>query len=1269
MGQVYEATDQRTGEADAIKVLRDDGAHTPNAARFAAEIALLAELTHPGIVRYVAHGVTPDDQPFLAMERLAGEDLGARLARGVLSLAEALRLVERVASALGEAHQRGIVHRDLKPSNLFLRERTIEGITLLDFGIARRAGADRSLTRTGAVMGTPDYMAPEQARGAPDVGPAADVFALGAILYQCLTGRPPFAGEHVMATLAKILFEEPVPLTRIRPDVPPGLAFVVAQMLDKRKEHRLPDAGAVLSAVAGLRSGLGDKGAPVPLGLGGTELELVSVIVGVPPTTNGGNETIAAGTGDTLPLGAPAGDPPGADSVLRALAAQGVPAQALADGSIIGTLSGGHAVDQALAAVSCARMVQARWPEARVAVATARRVAGSRLPVGEALDRAAALLAAQGPAAPGGRVMLDDVTAGLLDGRVRTTPTGPGWATLHDAPSAADTTRLLLGRATPCVGREQELGMIEMTLAASVNEGVARALLVTAPAGLGKSRLRHELLRNLDRAEVGRRPRLTLEGRGELLRSETPHALLSGAVRRLFGLEGGGGAPADLLAHVEAFLPDPLAVAEILGELCDVPFRESLRLRAARQDPRVMQARIVDAVLTLLEGMCATHDVLLILEDLHWADRPSVALIDAALRRLEDQPLMVLGLARPEVNERFPGLWKGRVVELPLRPLSRRACERLVTGVAGDRLAPEAIRQIAERSDGNALYLEELVRAACDGHAGTHPVTLLAMLQARIGHLAPGERRALRAASVYGESFLLEGVCAVLGPTVDEATVERSLASLVREEILEPRRDAPGHRFRHSLMRDAAYGLLVDDDLRVGHRLAAAFLADRESDAAVIAEHFLRSDHPDEAVPWFVRAAQRAHDRDDYGACEQLVLRGRAAGAAGPALGALAALAAFAAVMRWSWTTADVAATEALALLAAGSAYWCHAQRVVVQLAAYRNEPESLRSCLAQLRDATPADDRARLVWCDSALHAASSAIQAGLPGPGRELLEAVERRMCVAEDDGGALSPTLPAWRKLIRCTLHRHTDDDLGAQLVLLGEAIRTYEAAGVDGTMLILAHDVLGEVESRAGLVEQGITRVRASFARARKLGASLVISHARLSLANVLLARNTPEAYAEAAQLANDLLATPGLSAGYQAMARDVLAHAVLGSGDPTTAAVEARTAIALSPHTPVRRWLMVAHLTEALSALGELDAAWRTAATAFSEIDASGFRGGYAELPLLRAAVTAASASGRDTSGLTAQIDAWCSRQAASLADGEVRAGYLRHVRVTSSAAG
>ena len=254
MGTVYRATDCSTGLPVALKLLHSLTSQQA-AMRFNREAVLLAGLSHPGIVSYVAHGTADGNQPFLAMEWLEGEDLARRLLRQPLGLPETLSLLRRAAEALTAAHRQGIVHRDIKPSNLFLRAGRPEDVVVLDFGLARQAVPTlMGVTGIGTVVGTPGYMAPEQASSQQEIPPAADIFSLGCVLYECITGKPPFEAPHFAAALAKILFADPAPLHTLRPGLPAGLQVLVDRMLAKDPKWRLPDADSLLKAISALDS-------------------------------------------------------------------------------------------------------------------------------------------------------------------------------------------------------------------------------------------------------------------------------------------------------------------------------------------------------------------------------------------------------------------------------------------------------------------------------------------------------------------------------------------------------------------------------------------------------------------------------------------------------------------------------------------------------------------------------------------------------------------------------------------------------------------------------------------------------------------------------------------------------------------------------------------------------------------------------------------------------------------------------------------------------
>ncbi|XYI02280.1 serine/threonine-protein kinase [Sorangium sp. So ce1128] len=257
MGTVYRALDRASGTVVALKLLHKVDARAQ--ARFDREARALSRMEHPHIVRYATHGVAPTGEPYLAMEWLSGESLAARLSRQELRLEESVALARAVADALGAAHARGIVHRDIKPSNLFLVDGVLDRVKVIDFGIAQLPDATSRLTQTAAVVGTLGYMAPEQARGDQETLDArADIFSLGCVLFECLTGQRAFRAQHVAALVWKLLLEEPPRARALRPAVPEALDELLARMLAKDASARPGDGAAVarcLDALGALERG------------------------------------------------------------------------------------------------------------------------------------------------------------------------------------------------------------------------------------------------------------------------------------------------------------------------------------------------------------------------------------------------------------------------------------------------------------------------------------------------------------------------------------------------------------------------------------------------------------------------------------------------------------------------------------------------------------------------------------------------------------------------------------------------------------------------------------------------------------------------------------------------------------------------------------------------------------------------------------------------------------------------------------------------------
>jgi eukaryotic-like serine/threonine-protein kinase len=1129
MGTVWRARDKKGG-AVALKVLK--AASGEGADRFAREIRVLAQLRHPGIVRYVADGRVAGrsgaDEMYLAMEWLEGESLSARLGRAGLTAGEAVGLARRVAEALGAAHERGIVHRDVKPSNLFLPDGDLERVKVLDFGVARVGdGGTRAATRTGMMLGTPGYMAPEQARGAKDVDARADVFALGCVLFECLTGRAAFVGEHVMALLAKILLEEAPRVSELRPDVPDDLDRLVARSLHKNRDMRPRDGAHFAADLSALGTIVGGErppaGAP-SAALTATEQRLLCVVLvkGYTPDTGEGEGTlarVATLTGDRtvasqspVPLSAGALDATvSGEEALTAyerlrVAVEGFGArlEKLVDGSLVVTLTGtGGATDQAVQAARCALAMRALVSGPPMALATGRGVLAGRWPVGEAIDRAARLLRAAERADPH-PVRLDEVTAGLLDVRFDIGGDRAGLY-LRGERDVVEAARTLLGKPTPCVGRDRELGVLGGLLDECIAEPIARAVLVTGAAGVGKSRVRYELLRKLKQRPD---PVEVWIGRGDPIRAGSPFGMIAPALRRAAGILDGEPIEvrrqklrARAARHVSA--RDLSRVVEFLGEVIGAPFpdADSVELRAARQDAMLLGDQMRRAFETLLAAETSAQPLLIVLEDLHWGDLPTVKLLDSALRNLADRPWMVLALARPEVHELFPSLWAERgVQEVRLGELTKKGSERLIRRVLGEGVSDEIVNRLIERSGGNAFYLEELIRAVAEGKGDAMPETVLAVVQGRLERLEVDARRVLRAASVFGEVFWRGGVTALLGGEERTTGLRTWIDELDERELIAraPRSRFPGDEeltFRHAMVREAAYSMLTESDRRLGHLLAGDWLERAgEGDAMLLAQHFERGGEPARALGWFRRAAEISLAANDFRGALDRAERGANSGASGEVLGALRLIQAEA--HRWCGEFAEGKrrGAEAMALLARGSPLWFSAAGEVAEASGKLDDVPPLEA-VGEALLAVPGRVAGTMQAVASSL-AAFQLFSHGRYQLAEALLDRIEKASVeVRERDPGILARILQARSSRAMFA------GDVGAYLESERAAVGAFEQAG-DLRYACMQRGHVGYACLEIGAYDDAERWLREALENATRMGLLNVVANAKHNLGRAL-----------------------------------------------------------------------------------------------------------------------------------------------------------------------
>ena len=1299
MGDVYRAQDQLTGEQVAVKVLQ--GNRALDGARFTREAETLSNLRHPGIVRYVAHGATPSGEPYLVMEWLEGEELADRLDRGPLSIEHAVELARCVGESLAAAHARGVVHRDIKPGNLYLPGGAVERCKILDFGIARTGRDVRTATATGMMMGTPGYMAPEQARGDPDLDARTDVFALGCVLFECLTGKPAFVGEHVMALLAKILLDETPRARDLAQGVPPQLDDLVSRMMAKEPDARPRDGAAVVAEIAALGSLEGAfraaESAP-PESITRREQRLLSVVM------IGGEELFSSDSA-TAPTMTSA-EAVGALSPFRvAVEARGGRLEVLPGGSIVATISGtGIATDQAAQAALCALAVRAAIPDRSMVLATGRGEVAGRLPVGEAIDRAARMIYARralrpdrGRAAP---IAIDEVTAGLLGARFEIGGDAAGLE-LRGERAVHEVSRTVLGKPTACVGRDREIAVLDGVFGECIEESVARVVLVTGAPGIGKSRIRDEFVRSPKRKDEAQ----IWIARGDPIRAGSAFGLLAEALHGAAGVHAGeplGTRQKKLRARVARHVPaaDVARVAEFIGEIAGTPFPDegSVQLRAARRDAMLMGDQMRRAWEDFLSAECAAQPVVLVLEDLHWGDLPTVKLVDAALRRLAEQPLMVVALARAEVHQIFPKLWAERgLQEIRLGALTKRSSERLVRQILGADASDATVARLLDRAEGNAFYLEELVRAAASGKGAELPETVLAMVQARIEGLEAEARRLLRAASVFGQTFWSGGVAALLGGVQPTTNASEWLATLQEREVIVRSGESrfPGedeYVFRHALFRDAAYAMLTESDRALGHRLAGRWLERLgERDAMMLAEHLERGGLPGRAAGWYRRAAEDALEGNDLEAVLARGERGLAclisaatadpesrqtieirlhddlslAGPASsdppsistlsidaPAAGALHLVLAEAQLWRGKFAEAQRSAFDALAMLPRGTRPWYDGARQAIMASGRLGQVDWVKT-ITDLVRAEPSVAESAETKVMALTRAVAELLHAGKYDLADALLADIDVLVAVHP----IVDPAVPARTQDARAR-RVLVLGDVGEFLRLISDALAGFVRAGHLRVACSLRVSV-GYAHLQLGAYAEAERTLRAALAEADQMGLTALSPSAKENLGMALAGQ---ERWAEARAFAVEAVEA-FRAQGHRRMEAGALIYLALMlsmSGDHEAAEREARAALAVDPPPPIGAHAL-ATLAEILLRRGDPAAALAAAREAIDLLDTLGaLEEGEALVRLVYAEALHASTDRRAASAILDARDHLLAR-AAKIRDPVLRRSFLERV--------
>ncbi len=1074
VGIVYRAQDQVTGQTVALKVIAISGVDAGEEARFVREGRLLAGLTHPGIVRLVAFGQLEDGPPYVAMEWLEGEDVAQRQKRRPLTLVQSLEVAAAVADALAASHEAGIVHRDVKPSNVFLLkgdDAATPVAKLVDFGVA--SAEDAKLTRTGAIIGTPAYMAPEQARGDTEVDARADLYGLGATLFEMVAGRPPHIGPTPIAILARLVTTGAPRLCEVIPEAPATLDDLMARLLATVPQER-PSGGAEVARE--LRRIAREVATSTEFARGVPDVEQNSTMgSGVTTSrTSGGTRMVTSILATQVPKGAPR------QRLLAHVRSRGADATELGGDAIVAHLGARKALgDEAARAIDIAfRLAKTN---ASVGIATGRTRVDRTRPTGEVVDRAAALA----HAAARGQVLADTTTSELARGRYEFQIRSDGSAVVG---AEVRGKRDQVGGA-PFVGREGELGQITAAFERCIDDKTPMVATVTGAPGIGKTRLRRESISRI--ASHSSNPRIVL-ARCETFAKSHALGVAADIARGLVGTPKGAG------------LVEALETTALLSDTRAIPIAPASRELVARlianeplphtDDPRGTRDALWIALTDIAVGIARETPLAIAIEDAQWADAESLAWVDHLLGRAGGRALYVLLTARPTLWRDDPKRFAGRDhTRIELRPLARKTVRAIARAMLGDRATGDAGEHLTEfiatQAAGSPLFAEELARLAAKGQDATSAPTIEAAIQVHLDALEDGSREAAVKLSVFGMVGWDLGLAALDVPNAGEALRQLAGSEILFEQATSRFKDTREWSFKHALMREVAYASLGEEALRMLHAKVGHWLAKMGDDDATVARHLDLGGESLVAAGYLEKAGRRALAANALGEAVSLAERALAFAEDKPTQFARAQL------LDEAWNRLDARAGErATAVRAMEDAVYDRASDVRARGARVRYEdacgggPETSARLDLVRRDAQAAglaDEEAR--------SAAALATRYAYAGELDQAAEVADHLLTIAQRHGIA-GAAVDAWQTL---AIVRQARGEVGAALEARWSAASAASEAGLKTREAQLTINV-GFALTTVGAKNEARLAVESGITLAQAIGSPGTVRHGQMIL---------------------------------------------------------------------------------------------------------------------------------------------------------------------------
>jgi len=904
MGVVFRARDPRLGRTVVLKFLPPHmSADEVAKKRFMIEAQAAAALEHPNICTIHEIGETPDGQLYIVMAYYEGETLGQRLARGPLPVRQAIVTALEIAKGLSRAHERGIVHRDIKPANVMITKD--ETVKILDFGIAKLGS--NALTQTGGVIGTFAYMSPEQAFGEP-IDARSDVWSLGVLMYEMITGANPFRRETDQAMMYAVLTADVEPLAATGNGVPREVDGFLSRALARQKSDRFQTAQEMADELASLLSVVSSATpAKLPLRSRSRGFDTDSSL------TRAGERrhaTVVVSQIDGYSQMVERSAPDDCD-ILTARIRETAAELASAQGGILNSFDGeellalfgvpvAHEDDFVRAsrfAVALHARVQTIATEMKQQLGVMLQlrsgiqtglVVAQQLRAGERRYKVAgppvAVSSRLAGLAGAGQVLISPEVQRLITPFFMTEALPP--VTLHaDSPpthpfritgQSGASSRLEaaeVSQLTPYTGRGRELSSLHEQLELA-RAGAGQLAIIIGEAGVGKSRLIMEFERAIRPDSVR-----ILHGRCDAMRVSIAYLPFIRMLEHALGvtIESAGSqsvhdravaAIRSIGSTLDEYLP-------LLLHLLSMPSDEfPLPKHLQKEDFHTAMTEALTAVLTLQAQRSPT---LLVLEDWHWADDASRQVLRQLSEITPGYELFVVVTARPEHDHEWGSGEHQRLVHLA--PVDAGASLALLEAALGvQRVSEEIAREVLRRAGGNPFFIEEMCHSLVENGALQRtageavvvdrarivqlPDTVQAVVGTRIDRLEATARDVLKVASVIGPEFrrgILEQV-AEQGVDLSSALERLKSAGLIQQAAVVPR---PAYRFRHILTHEVAYNSLLEHQRSVLHAAVGRAIETDEPDrldeqSDVLARHFSRAREWAPAIRYAMTAADRA---------------------------------------------------------------------------------------------------------------------------------------------------------------------------------------------------------------------------------------------------------------------------------------------------------------------------------------------------------------------------------------------------------------------------